>query len=83
MLIATPRWKEALILTDESGRTFTFDCGWGVTPPVVCVPSEAEWCACVPAWLHDRRNDAIVALQAAGHAVAVGVYPRIHGNGGS
>ena len=74
-LIASPQWKEELIITDESGRAFTFDCGWGVTPPVAYVPAVVDWAKCVPTWLHERRDEAIAAMKLTGHVVKDGPYP--------
>ena len=78
-LTATPRWKEELIINDESGRTFTFDCGWGVNPPVAYVPPPAKWQSCVPVWLRDRRAEVIEAMKNTGHVVKDGPYSPITG----
>lgn len=75
-LTASTRWKEELIITDENGRAFTFDCGWGVTPPVAYVPEAAGWAVSVPPWLRERRDEVIVAMKTAGHVVENGPYPR-------
>jgi hypothetical protein len=74
-LTATPQWKEELIIADEQRRTMSFSCGWGVTPGVAYVPSEAMWHACTPEWLWQRRDEVIAAMRATGHAVEVGTYP--------
>jgi len=76
-LTATCRWKEELIITDEEGRAFTFDCGWGVTPLVAYVPPPGEWKTCVPPWLHERRAEVVDAMRAANHVVKDGPYPRL------
>jgi hypothetical protein len=69
------RWKEELIVTDEEGRSFCFDCGWGVDPPVAYVPRAQDWNRCVPAWLRDRRDEVIRVMQAQRHVVHEDVYP--------
>jgi hypothetical protein len=74
-LSATPKWKEMLIITDEAGRSMTFDCGWGVTPGVAYVPSEADWTRSTPEWLWLRRDEVIATMRSTGHAVEVGYYP--------
>jgi hypothetical protein len=74
-LVASARWKEQLIITDENGCAFTFDCGWGVTPPVAYVPGPAEWAPSVPPWLRDRRSEVIAAMELTGHVVKDGPYP--------
>jgi hypothetical protein len=76
-LTATPRWKEELIINDERGRTFTFDCGWGLNPPVAYVPPLAEWRRCVPVWLRERRAEVVEAMKTIGHAVKDGPYSPI------
>jgi len=74
-LTATARWKEELVITDEQGRTFTFDCGWGVNPFVAYIPPLAEWQDCVPVWLHAQRAEVVEAMKSAGHVVKEGPYP--------
>ena len=74
-LTATTRWKEELIITDEQGRSFTFDCGWGVDPLVAYVPSAGQWQDCVPEWLWDRRVEVIEAMKKVNHRVEDGRYP--------
>lgn len=74
-LVGRTQWKEELHIVDEQGRSFMFDCGWGGEPPVAYVPPSAEWTACVPAWLHGRRDEVIDAMKAASHTVADGLYP--------
>ena len=68
-LVAKLRWKEELTIVDEQGRSFMFDCGWGVDPPVASVPLAEQWTACVPAWLYDRRDEVIAAMKAVNHQV--------------
>jgi hypothetical protein len=75
-LTATPKWKEELIITDEQGREFSFECGWGVTPSVAYIPASPDWTACVPPWLHERRDEVIAAMKSASHVVVDGPYPR-------
>ena len=78
-LTAKAQWKEITIVSDEEGRTFTFDCAWGVKPHVVFVPLEADWSRCVPAWLADRRAECIAALASTGQVVDEGRYPYLDG----
>lgn len=74
---ATPRWKEEMIVADESGRSFTFDCGWGADPPVAYVPASEDWPACVPVWLNERRAEVVEAMKKTGHVVQDGPYSRL------
>ena len=67
-LVAKLRWKEELTIVDEQGRSFMFDCGWGVDPPVAYVPLAEQWTACVPAWLHEC-DEVIAAMKAVNHQV--------------
>ena len=76
-LQVTTRWKEELIITDEQGRAFTFDCGWGVHPFVAYVPPLLEWKSCVPPWLENRRDEVVDAMKGIGHVVNEGAYPRL------
>ena len=69
-LNATPKWKEELIVTDEEGNEHSFDCGWGVSPPVPYIPSASAWPTAVPHWLRCRRDEVIEAMQRASHVVA-------------
>jgi hypothetical protein len=78
-LKAKAQWKEVTFVTDEEGRTFTFDGGWGVTPPVVAVPPEADWSRCVPEWLAGRRAEVIKVLEGTGQVVVTGRYPYLDG----
>lgn len=55
-------WKERLVY-EEDGRTYEFDCGWGVTPRVVYVPSAAYWPKATPAWMRDRRDEILDRLR--------------------
>ena len=66
-LTATTRWKEELIITDEEGRSFTFQCGWGVDPLVAYVPGGDQWERCVPVWLRDRRGEVVEAMKTVNH----------------
>ena len=50
-----PRWKEELVYS-EGPNQFVFQCGWGVTPGVVYVPTAARWEAVVPGWMWGRRD---------------------------
>ncbi|GAA4561526.1 hypothetical protein [Planotetraspora kaengkrachanensis] len=50
------RWKELLVYT-EGSRKFNFDCGWGVHPPVVYVPTQEIWDQVTPSWMHGRRSE--------------------------
>jgi hypothetical protein len=68
-LKASPRWKEELVVTDEAGRTHVFDCGWGVDPPVVYVPSAQDWTGHVPESLAQRRDEVLDALRRTGHVL--------------
>ena len=74
-LTSETRWKEELIVTDEAGRSFCFDCGWGVDPPVAYLPEPKDWRRCVPGWLHDRRDEVISVMKAQHHVVHEGPYP--------
>ena len=74
-LTAKAEWKETTIVKDEEGRTFVFDGGWGVSPPVAYVPIEEDWSRCVPDWLAHRRDEVIKAIQETGQIVKDGRYP--------
>lgn len=74
-LRAQPRWKEIIVLSDEVGRTFTIDCGWGVSPPRAYVPSRSAWRRCTPDWLWDRREEVVELLRSVDHVVEEGDYP--------
>jgi hypothetical protein len=41
----------------EGDHGFQFDCGWGVSPPVVHLPSSHLWDDVVPDWLVGRRAE--------------------------
>ena len=57
----------------EGDDGFLFHGGWGVTPPVVAVPSQGVWDEVVPPWLRDRREVVISRLRDdAGHQVDEG-----------
>jgi hypothetical protein len=76
-LIAKTEWKEELYISNEQGRSFRFDCGWGVDPPVAYIPPAEQWTSCVPAWLHARRDEVIQVMKAVNHRVLVGRYPEL------
>ena len=76
-LTAVARWKEEIVVTDESDRTFVFQCAWGISPPEVYVPSVSEWTRCLPEWLWHRRDEVIAALRATGNVVLDGRYPAL------
>ena len=78
-LTAQAQWKEITIVTDEEGRTFVFDGGWGVTPNEAYVPPEADWSRCVPDWLANRRVEVIKAIESTGQVVRDGRYPYLDG----
>jgi hypothetical protein len=73
-LTAKAKWKEEMHVVDEEGRSFMFECGWGSDPLVAYVPPVEQWTACVPAWLHDRRDEAIAAMRARNHRIDDGWY---------
>ena len=57
----------------EGDDGFLFHGGWGVTPPVVAVPSEHAWDEVVPPWLQGRRDVVLTRLrEAGGHTVDEG-----------
>ena len=68
-LTASPRWKEEMVITDEEGNAFIFECGWGVSPGVAYIPSVAIWARSVPPWLRARRDDVVAVIQGTGHVV--------------
>jgi hypothetical protein len=41
----------------EGDHGFQFDCGWGVSPPVVYLPNSHLWDDVVPDWLVGRRAE--------------------------
>ncbi|KAB8194047.1 hypothetical protein FH608_017815 [Nonomuraea phyllanthi] len=55
-------WKERIVYR-EDGASFTFDCGWGVRPHVVYVPSAEYWPRVTPAWMHGRRDEILGRLR--------------------
>lgn len=73
-LTGRTEWKEVLIVSDEDGRSFCFDCGWGVEPPVAYLPSDADWPDCVPPWLHGRRDEVIAVMRGLNHVTRDGPY---------
>jgi hypothetical protein len=74
-LTAETHWKEELVVSDEEGRSFLFNCGWGVSPPVAYVPSAADWGRCVPSWLQDRRDEVIAVMKTLNHVVDEDTHP--------
>ena len=68
-LTGVAEWKEIIVVSDEEGRTYVVNCGWGVEPPVASIPEAAAWRAEVPAWLHDRRDEVIAVLESLHHVV--------------
>ena len=76
-LSATPQWKEEMIIADEEGRSFIFECGWGANPPSAYVPAVDEWAQCVPDWLAARREEVIAAMRGTGHRVKEAAYPML------
>ena len=64
------RWQEELHYR-EGDDTFVLRCGWGVSPPVVFVPSAAGWDRRVPDWLRGRRDEIVARIEEhSGHIVA-------------
>jgi hypothetical protein len=63
------------MIVDEQEGSFHFDCGWGVDPPVACVPLVEQWSVCVPEWLRDRRDEVIAAMKAVNHVILECRYP--------
>ena len=57
------RWKEEVYYW-EGAAGFCFHAGWGVTPPVLLVPSLEHWDSAVPGWLRGRRDEVIRRLEA-------------------
>jgi hypothetical protein len=54
----------------ERGHGFVFNCGWGVAPGTVYVPSEEYWDKVVPPWLVGRRTEVLDRLaKHSGHVV--------------
>jgi hypothetical protein len=74
-LTAESRWKEELVVRDEDGREFVFDCGWGADPLVAYIPSVESWSECVPGWLLLRRDEVVSIMRSLNHCVEVGDYP--------
>lgn len=63
------KWKEEVVYR-EGARTYTFDAGWGVAPPVLYVPTAELWAAVMPPWLRDRRAEVLDRLrQRSGHVI--------------
>lgn len=66
-----PKWKELLVY-EEDGNEYAFECGWGVTPGVVYVAAAEDWEAEVPAFLKGRRDEMLTLLrEKSGHTVEV------------
>ena len=65
-----PQWKEELIYS-EGEQEYVFQCGWGVSPPVVYVPDEAKWDKVMPPWMCGRRAEILARLESTGHAVDI------------
>lgn len=57
------RWKEEVFYW-EGHRGLMLDGGWGVTPPVTYVPSEAVWESVAPEWARGRREMIVARLVA-------------------
>lgn len=78
------KWKEE-VLYREGERSFSFDAGWGVAPPVLYVPTAELWAQVMPAWLRDRRDEVLDRLRhASGHVIeetTVGYGPASSGGG--
>jgi len=55
------RWKEE-VHYQEDNRSFSFPAGWGVSPPVLYVPSIRLWEAVMPDWLRGRRTQVVGRL---------------------
>lgn len=68
-LTGMAEWKEIVVISDEEGRTYIVNCGWGVEPPVAYIPAAAIWRAKVPDWLRDRRDEVIAVLRSLHHDV--------------
>ncbi len=69
------RWKEE-VLYWEGRRGVSFAAGWGVTPPVVYVPTAEAWDASTPDWLHGRRDEVVARLvERSGHRVEDDTVP--------
>lgn len=73
-LKATAKWKEELVINDERDRSFVFDCGWGVDPPVAYIPPIEQWERIVPDWLKERRAEVVEAMKKSNHLVEEGWY---------
>lgn len=55
----------------EGDHGFQFDCGWGVSPPVVFIPESHLWDDVVPDWLVGRRAEVAERLRRySGYTVA-------------
>lgn len=55
----------------EGDDGFLFHGGWGVSPPVVAVPSAQVWDEVTPPWMHGRRDVVLARLRDdAGHRMS-------------
>ena len=63
------RWKEQVVYREDE-REHAFEAAWGVQPPVLFVPTEADWDRVVPPWLRGRRPEVVDRLaRRSGHEV--------------
>ena len=62
------RWKEEVIYWEGSAG-YRLDGGWGVSPPVLYVPSATIWDEVVPVWLRGRHDEVVARLRAYGEHV--------------
>ena len=63
-----PRWKEEVVYTEAEHHVFY--CGWGIQPPVLYVPSAADWDRVMPPFLRGRRELILDRLrQYSGHVL--------------
>lgn len=68
------RWKEE-VLYWEGSRGYLFDAGWGVSPPVLYVPSDEEWDSVTAEWMIGRREEIVARLvEHSGHVVREGPF---------
>lgn len=69
--ISFPELESFFYWEGEDG--FLFHGGWGVTPPVIEVPSAEVWAEVMPAWSQRKRDVVIARFQEhAGHDVREG-----------
>jgi hypothetical protein len=57
-----PKWKELLVY-EEGGNSYSFECGWGVSPGVVYVQAAEDWDAVLPEFLRGRRDEIVAVLR--------------------